>query len=103
MLREKRLVQDNKLSLEDLKSTIKETQFVTLGEKTMVCILTLKNGFEVVGTSAPVDKKNFNYEIGKKISYEKALNKLWETEGYRLQCAMFGDNLDYSKVNNDKT
>jgi hypothetical protein len=103
MLREKRLVQDNKLNLEDLKSTIEEVRYSVVGQKTSVCALTLKNGFEVIGTSAPVDKKNFNEEIGKKIAYEKALNKLWETEGYRLQCAMFGDNLDYSKVNNDKT
>lgn len=98
MLREKQLIQDNKLRLEDLKSTISEIQFMTLGEKTVCCVITLKNGFEVVGTSAPVDKKNFDYQIGKKISYEKALDKLWEVEGYRLQCAMFGDNLDYSKV-----
>ena len=92
------IVQDSKLTYENLGSMIKETSFTVLGEKTTVCIITLNNGFEVIGTFAPVDKKNFDLEIGKKISYQRALDKLWEIEGYRLQCAMFGDNLVYTEV-----
>jgi hypothetical protein len=57
--------------------------------KTTVCILTLKNNFEVVGTSAPVDKSNFDKKVGRKYAREKAINKLWELEGYRLQWELF--------------
>ena len=43
------------------------------------------NGFSVRGESACVSKANFNEEIGRKISYEDARNKVWMLEGYLLQ------------------
>ena len=46
---------------------------------------TLKNNFTVRGEAAVVSKENFNEEIGRKISYENARNKIWELEGYLLQ------------------
>jgi len=61
-------------------------QYQRMGKKTLVCLLTLANGFEIVGTAACVDPANFDMEIGKKISREEAVNKVWELEGYRLQC-----------------
>jgi len=54
--------------------------------KAMVCELTLASGFTVRGESACVSKENFDEEIGQKISKENARNKVWELEGYRLQC-----------------
>lgn len=53
--------------------------------KTMVCELTLQNGFTVRGEGSAVSKENFNVEIGKKISFENARAKIWELEGYLLQ------------------
>lgn len=85
------------LTLELLEQTIKSVEYKKLGVKTTVCCLTLNNGFEVIGTSAPVDPSKFDLEVGKKYAYEKAVNKLWETEGYRAACAKYGDNLDYGK------
>jgi hypothetical protein len=32
-----------------------------------------------------VSKENFDVEIGEKIAYENARNKIWELEGYLLQ------------------
>ena len=58
-----------------------------MGKKTVVCLLTLKNGFEIVGVAACVDPGNFDMEIGMKFSREDAINKIWQLEGYRLQCA----------------
>jgi len=53
--------------------------------KCMICELTLKNGFTVRGESSCVSKANFNQEIGERISFENARNKVWELEGYLLQ------------------
>jgi len=53
--------------------------------KCMVCELTLKNGYTVRGESACVSKENFDREIGKKISYTNARDKIWGLEGYLLQ------------------
>lgn len=48
------------------------------------CVLVLDNGHTVVGTSACVSIENFNEEIGRKVARDKAINKLWELEGYAL-------------------
>ena len=60
---------------------------------TTVCALFLPNGFMVsVGTSACVDPANFDEELGKQLSFQdahrKAVDALWELEGYRLKCEL---------------
>jgi hypothetical protein len=74
-----------KLTIEIIKSKIVAEEYRKMGSKTTVCLLTLKNGFEVIGTSACVDPSNFDMEIGKKIAYDNAIEKVWELEGYLLQ------------------
>jgi len=61
------------------------------GEKTCVVVAKLRNGFEIVGTSACVDPANYDEEEGKRIALQQIEDKLWELEGYRLQCAVTGD------------
>lgn len=48
----------------------------------------LPNGFILTESSACVDPANFSAEIGKQIVDERIKNKLWELEGYRLQCEL---------------
>jgi hypothetical protein len=50
-----------------------------------VCCLTLKNGFNVTGTSACASVDNFDAELGRKIARSKARDKIWELEGYLLK------------------
>lgn len=50
-----------------------------------VCVLTLKNGFQVVGKSACADPANFNAELGQKIAYDDAFRQIWALEGYLLR------------------
>lgn len=64
---------------------VSETYTVLPSGKAMVCELVLRNGFSVRGESACVSKENFNEEIGRRISYEDARNKVWMLEGYLLQ------------------
>ena len=54
-----------------------------------VCCLTLKNGFTVTGESACASPENFNTEIGEKIAFEQARNKIWMLEGYLLKQKLF--------------
>lgn len=49
------------------------------------CILTLENGFTVTGESACASPENFDAEIGKKIAYQNAREKIWQLEGYLLK------------------
>lgn len=50
-----------------------------------LCVLTLKNGFTVTGESACASPENFDAEIGRKIAYDNAVNKIWMLEGYLLK------------------
>lgn len=49
------------------------------------CVLVLRNGFTVTGESACASAENFDPEIGRKIAYENARNKIWQLEGYLLK------------------
>lgn len=49
------------------------------------CVLLLRNGFTVVGTSACASPENFNEELGKRIARENAVHEMWPLMGYALR------------------
>ena len=55
------------------------------GTTVTVCCLTLGNGYTVVGESACASRENFDQELGQKIAYDNARNKIWQLEGYLLR------------------
>jgi hypothetical protein len=67
-----------------------EAYHVFPGTSLTVCALTLKNGFQVVGKSAPASPENFDAELGKKIAHDDARNQIWALEGYRLRSHLAG-------------
>jgi len=50
-----------------------------------ICVLTLKNGFTIVGKSACASPENYDAEIGGKIAREDARKQIWALEGYLLR------------------
>lgn len=54
------------------------------------CVLVLRNGFTVVGTSACVSPENFDAATGRKVAYENAVDKVWELLGYALKDRLAG-------------
>ena len=50
-----------------------------------ICILVLKNGFTVIGKSAPASAVNFDAELGRKLAYEDAVRQVWPLMGYALR------------------
>lgn len=42
----------------------------------MICLLTLHNGFEIIGTSSVVNKRDFRESIGEHFALRNALDKL---------------------------
>lgn len=76
----------SKLTLADIEKKIVDKKFTILEDgKTTICNLYLQNGFTVRGESACVDPSNFDKNIGEKIAYENAVDKVWQLEGYLLQ------------------
>lgn len=49
------------------------------------CVLVLKNGFTVHGTSACADPANFRKDIGQRFAREDAISKLWPLLGFELR------------------
>ena len=71
---------------DDLEAKIvSEDYHVFEGTNVTVCLLTLQNGFAVVGESAAVSPANFNAEVGRKVARQKARDRLWALEGYLLR------------------
>lgn len=69
-----------------IDATIKEVEYYVFPKTSLtVCCMTLQNGFTVTGESACASPENFNKEIGEKIAYENARNKIWVLEGYLLK------------------
>lgn len=50
-----------------------------------LCILVMKNGFMVVGKSAPASPANFNADLGCKLAYEDCIRQLWPLMGFALR------------------
>jgi hypothetical protein len=49
------------------------------------CVIVLKNGFTVTGESACASPENFDAEIGRKIAFNNAKEKIWPLMGYELK------------------
>lgn len=62
-----------------------EEYHVFSNRRTTVCLLTLSNGYAVIGESSAVHADNFDEELGRKISRENARGKIWALEGYLLR------------------
>lgn len=75
----------NSVTIEEVKAAVRKKDFTVLQDgRTTICLLTLDNGFTVRGESSCVDKRNFDQEMGEKISYENALDQVWMLLGFRL-------------------
>lgn len=66
-----------------------EKKVYTMFDKCTVACVKLENGFVLTESSACVDPTNYNEEIGKEICFERIKNRIWEFEGYKLQCRIF--------------
>lgn len=50
-----------------------------------VCTLVMRNGFTVIGKSAPADAANYNADLGRKFAREDAIRQLWPLMGFALR------------------
>lgn len=73
----------SKLTKEHIESLIIKEDVQQVGTKTTVCVLTLKNGFEVIGTASCIDPDDYDIDIGKKYAREDAIDQLFELEAYK--------------------
>ena len=91
---------DDFITKEDVERFIWKFKAGTIGKKTTVATATTLTGYEVTKTSACVNPKNYDIEIGKDIAYSSIVDELWEKLGFVLQWAINGVNP--SKTKNEK-
>lgn len=72
-----------------LERFIASKEFKIMGRKTTVCLLVLKNGIELTGTSCLIEYDNFNVQIGEYYAYENALHQLKILVGMLEQAGRF--------------
>ena len=76
-----------------IDSKIVDKSFHKLTDVLTVCVLTLQNGYIVTGESACASPENYNKEIGEKIAFDNARDKIWALEGYLLKQKLFEGNI----------
>lgn len=77
----------NRVSLDSMLAKIVDEDYFwppSIPHMTL-CVLVLKNGFALVGKSAPADAENFDEELGKKFAKEDAIRQMWPLEAYALR------------------
>lgn len=78
----------DKVTIDYIEAQIVKQEDFKLGLKTTVVLLTLANGFEVVGKSSCVNPDNYDHAIGVNVARARAIDQLWVLEGYTLQNEM---------------
>lgn len=75
-----------RITLARIDEVIEDVQYhVFPGTMVTVCCITLKNGFNTIGESACASPENFDAELGEKIAFGNAKQKIWALEGYLLK------------------
>lgn len=72
------------------------TQYPLSLELLTFCVLTLRNGFTVVGKSACASPTNFDERVGRQVARGDAIRQIWPLMGYELRTQLhnaeqFGD------------
>jgi hypothetical protein len=62
-----------------------ESYYVWPGTTVTSCLLTLKNGYGVVGVSACAHAGNFNIVLGQELARKDAIRQIWPLMGYELR------------------
>ena len=80
------------ISQEMVDNFIRETEVITMGDKTTVVRAVLRNGFEIVESSACVSAENYDEKLGAEICMKHLKNQVWKLLGFLLQTAVHGIN-----------
>lgn len=78
------------ISQEMVDDFISSYDVLTLGDKCTVVRATLRNGFEIVESSACVSAENYDEKMGAEICKDKIKDKVWFLLGFLLQTAVHG-------------
>lgn len=93
----------NTVTQAQVDAAIEKVEFHKLGEKTTVGLCTLKNGFEILESSACVVAANYDPDIGASIVMQRIKDKIWGYLGFQLQDSLYAGKLVASALGNKIT
>lgn len=81
----------NTVTKKQIDEIVKNSTFdaCTFFNKCTVVAMRLPNGFVLVESSACVDPKNYDFDIGVSACKERLIARVWELEGYKLQDRLY--------------
>ncbi len=65
-----------------MKSEIEKTEYYRVGKMSLLCLITLKNGYEVIGTATRQMANSDQEDEARGVAYQRALYKLVELEAF---------------------
>lgn len=77
----------NRVTLEGMKDKIANVEYINPESAPLltIAVVTVSNGFTLVGKAASADPENHNAELGQKFAFEDAIRQMWPFEGYLLR------------------
>lgn len=72
-----------RVTIETIKDKIANRDFIYSDQLT-ICVVTMYNGFMVVGKSAPASPSNYDRGLGEKFAFDDCIKQLFQLEGYLL-------------------
>lgn len=79
-----------RVTKEAIEAKLLDVSYLTHGLLT-ICVVTVRNGFIVVGKAAAADARNHDPAVGERYAYEDAFRQLWPLEGYVLRSLLSGE------------
>lgn len=73
-----------RVTFDELQANIVNRKFIQHDLLT-ICVLTLANGFTVLGSSACAVPGNFMLDVGQRLAEQDAIGKIWALMGYELK------------------
>ena len=82
----------NRISLAYIESQTAETHMLKVpGQPHMTVVaVVFKNGFVVIGKSAPADPENYDMDLGIRFAREDAMRQAWPLFAFALRCDLEG-------------
>jgi hypothetical protein len=61
-----------------------------------ICLAVTKDGFTLIGKSAPASPENFDADLGRKLAADDVARQLWPLMGFRLKSELAASNPNIS-------
>lgn len=78
---------EDRVTLDSIKNKIASVEIINpkSAATLTLAVVTMENGFTVVGQSACADPNNYNKELGDRLAEDDAIRGIWAHEGYLLR------------------